>query len=135
MERFSVFVAGQPAPQGSKRHIGRGIMIESSQTLRPWRADVREACVTPRGKPLAFFDGAVAVRLEFVMKRPQATPKRRTPAATKKPDVDKLARAVLDAVGTAGLWRDDSQVVKLTALKRLAELDETPGCHIRIEEC
>ena len=32
-------------------------------------------------------------------------------------DVDKLARLVLDAITDAGLWRDDSQCVRLTTSK------------------
>jgi crossover junction endodeoxyribonuclease RusA len=132
-ERFSVFVAGHPAPQGSKRHVGNGVMIESSKQVKPWRSDVRSACLDLDGRPVVHFDGAVCVRLDFVLKRPASTPKKRTPMASKRPDIDKLARAILDAIGSAGLWRDDSQVVKLSAVKRLAEIDEAPGCHIRIE--
>lgn len=131
-ERFEVFVPGHPAPQGSKRHVGKGIMVESSKHVAPWRSDVRSACLDVAGKPLAFFDGAVHVELLFVLKRPVSTPKSRTPAAIKKPDIDKLARAVLDAIGSAGMWRDDSQVVALSAYKRIAMLDETPGCRITI---
>jgi crossover junction endodeoxyribonuclease RusA len=131
---LSVFVAGQPAPQGSKRYVGRGILVESCKAVKPWRSDIRSACVDDRGGPLVFFSGPVSVRLEFVMKRPASAPKRMTPAAVRKPDIDKLARAVLDAIGSAGCWRDDSQVVKLLADKRLAEIGETPGCKIRIEE-
>jgi crossover junction endodeoxyribonuclease RusA len=28
-------VPGKPAPQGSKRHVGRGIMVESSNHVAP----------------------------------------------------------------------------------------------------
>lgn len=34
------FVPGRPAPQGSKRHVGHGIMVESSRDLGPWRERV-----------------------------------------------------------------------------------------------
>src|SRR3546814_14230461 len=36
-------VHGSPAPQCSKRHVGRGRMIESSQKVKPWRQDVQAA--------------------------------------------------------------------------------------------
>jgi crossover junction endodeoxyribonuclease RusA len=125
---LSTFVPGRPAPQGSKRYVGNGISVESSKAVKPWRADIREH-VAPlhAGSPL---QGALSVRLEFVMPRPSSCPKRSTPPAVRRPDVDKLARAVLDALGSAGLWRDDAQVVQLAVAKRLAELGETPGCHI-----
>lgn len=31
------FVAGRPAVQGSKRHVGGGRLIESSRQVGPWR--------------------------------------------------------------------------------------------------
>jgi crossover junction endodeoxyribonuclease RusA len=129
---LDVFVPGRPAPQGSKRFLGnrggKGITVESSKAVAPWRADIREHVAARRSEPpLA---GALAVRLEFVLPRPVSTPKRRTPAAVKRPDLDKLVRAVLDALGSAGLWVDDSQVVDLATSKRLAEVGEASGCRI-----
>lgn len=129
MSSLDVFVPGRPAPQGSKRYLGAGRpMIESSKAVAPWRADIRTHLTTAHaGNPL---DGAVHVHLEFVLPRPKSTPKRRTPPATTRPDLDKLVRAVLDAITSAGVWNDDSQVVRLDARKRLAQLDEAPGCRI-----
>lgn len=129
-----VFVAGRPAPQGSKRHVGHGVMVEMSKHLKPWREDIRCALLDTAGHPLRQFGGdPIVLRLEFVMPRPASTPKRSTPAAVKRPDLDKLCRSALDAIGSAGVWTDDSQVIDLHASKRLAELGETAGCHIRIE--
>lgn len=129
-EVLAVFVPGRPAPQGSKRHVGRGIMVESSKAVGQWRDDIRSWIRAMHDAPP--IGGPVAVQLTFVMPRPASAPKRSTPPAVKRPDVDKLARAVLDAIGSAGLWRDDSQVVDLHAAKRLAELDEKPGVLIEI---
>jgi crossover junction endodeoxyribonuclease RusA len=130
---LSIFIPGTPAPQGSKRHVGGGVMIESSKAVKPWRQDVRAALLDGAGQPLARFEGAVSVRARFVMPRPVSTAKRSTPPAIKRPDLDKLIRAVLDAVGSAGVWRDDSQVVRLVADKRLAEIGETGGLHLTVE--
>jgi crossover junction endodeoxyribonuclease RusA len=74
---------------------------------------------------------ALAVEIEFVMPRPSGTPKRSTPPAVKRPDIDKLSRACLDAI-TDVLIHDDSAVVHLCVVKRLAEIDETPGAKINI---
>lgn len=126
-----VFVPGDPAPQGSKRYLGNGRMGEASKKVAPWRADVRGSLIAVWGAnpPIGF---AVRVDLEFVMPRPASTPKRYTPPAVKKADVDKLARAVLDAVTSAGVWADDKQVCDLRASKRLAEIGEQPGCWISV---
>ena len=48
----------------------------------------------------------------------------------KRPDVDKLARAVLDAITESGTLRDDCQVVALSARKRYGP----PGVAITLGE-
>lgn len=154
-----VFVAGRPAPQGSKRarpiYRGKGAAREftgkvaqvdmSGESLKTWRDDIRAALLGDDGLPRRRF-GAVAmvVRLEFRLSRPQshyrtgrnahllrdAAP--RHPAG--KPDIDKTSRAVLDAITSAGVWADDSQVVELYATKAWAESGETAGCRITVSE-
>lgn len=106
-------------------------MVESSKAVKPWRVDVawaaREAFLTP-------FDGPVRLELGFVMPRPKSAPKRSTPAAVKRPDLDKLVRAVMDAV-TGVVVVDDSQVVHLVATKRIAEIGEPSGVELTAYEC
>ena len=58
--------------------------------------------------------GPVRVSLVFFIERPKSV-KREHPSV--RPDIDKLARAVLDGLTTAGVYSDDSQVVDLTASK------------------
>lgn len=138
--QLAVFVAGRPAPQGSKdafrhKHSGKVVVVEKSKAVKPWREDVRQALLDDTGHARVRFDGPVHVQLEFVMPRPKSMPKTRaTPPHTKKPDADKLARAILDAVTSAGVWVDDSHVVDLHATKRTAELTEQHGCHITIRD-
>lgn len=106
-------------------------MVEMAKDLPAWREAIRWTAVNSwRHQPP--LDGGVSCHLVFVMRRPLSTPKRFTPPAVKKPDADKLARGALDALTSAGVWRDDSQVVDLHVTKRLAEIGETPGCHIRV---
>ena len=134
-QTYDIFVPGNPAPQGSKRYLGRGISIESCKRLPGWRADVRSAFIDDAGNPrISLEKKPVIVFLTFVLPRPKSAPKKTTPRATKKPDIDKLSRAILDAVGSAGVWHDDSQVVFLSADKRIAEIDEHPGCGIHLFE-
>lgn len=105
--------------------------------MKPWRKTVADSWAAafpgdttiPAGVP-------VFVRLVFVMPRPKATPKTQpTPPAVKRNgDLDKLARAVLDALVEGGAFHDDSQVVTLDAGKRIAELDEASGVLISVNE-
>jgi len=138
---LSFFVPGKPAAQGSKRALGPGRMIEQSKAVKPWRERVAwfalEATIKQaKGDPLAASPiprtTPVALYVEFVMPRPASTPKRSTPPAIRQPDLDKCVRAIGDAL-TGIAWVDDAQVTSLTAYKRLAELDEGPGCHIEVK--
>jgi len=50
----------------------------------------------------------------------------------RKPDLDKLTRSTLDAIGSAGAWRDDAQVVCLYVWKLYAADGEQPGAAMTI---
>jgi len=125
-----IWIPGNPAPQGSKRHVGGGRMIESSKSVKPWRESIRWAVLEVWRRPP--LEGSVHLQLEFRMPRPASTPKSRTPPAIKRPDLDKLIRAVLDALGSAGVYWDDSQVTTLEASKALAAVGGSPGLVITI---
>lgn len=125
-------VHGLPAPQGSKRHVGNGVMVESSKKVKPWRADVRQAAEDWRlenGSP-GPLTGSLIVMLTFSLPRPKARKKEHWVAT--RPDLDKLVRSTFDAL-TGVLWGDDSQVVYLTAQKTYVDSGELPGVVITIE--
>jgi crossover junction endodeoxyribonuclease RusA len=133
--RVEVFVPGRPAPQGSKTYYGKGQAKESSMGLPGWRADVRDAVRGALPEGWVRVVGPVCVLLEFVMPRPKSEP-RATRPHDRKPDSDKLIRAVFDAVTAGGLWKDDAQASSGYWHKRTAEPGEehgvrlvfTPGC-------
>lgn len=142
MSRLSFTVLGTPAPQGSKKHVGRGIMVESSKLVRPWRDTIawtaREALA---GKPP--LTGPVNLNVTFLLPRPKAHYRTGAKAhelkpsaptwSPKKPDLDKLLRALLDALTTAQVWGDDSQVATVHARKAYATDSRPPGCDITVE--
>lgn len=120
-------VDGIPAPQGSKRHVGNGRMIESSKKLKPWRDKlIRELKANYTGQPL---DEPIEVTAAFFMPKPQR-PRFPEPAVT--PDADKLARAVGDALQHAGVIKDDSRITEWRITKRYHTQGWT-GAHITIE--
>lgn len=129
---LNIDVAGIPAPKGSKRHVGKGRLIEASPRLKEWVERVSmTAWAATRPNPPS--DKPIEVYLRFTMPRPKNTPKSARPAATKRPDLDKLTRAVLDAIACICFF-DDSQVVSITAHKHIAVPDEPAGVHIRVIE-
>lgn len=129
------FVPGFPQPQGSKRGFvsanGKVSLVESAAGVKPWRSDVKVfAAEAMRGHLL--MTGPVSLRCDFIMKRPVSTPKSKpTPPATKKPDLDKLLRAIGDALkGTA--YAEDSLITEIIGTKRIAEEGEQPGVAISV---
>jgi Holliday junction resolvase RusA-like endonuclease len=99
---------GTPAPQGSKRHVGHGVMVESSKAVKPWREAVLHAALDALPLPWEPLDGPLAVRMVFTVARPKAARKRDV-APCRTPDLSKLARATEDAMTSAGVWADDAR--------------------------
>lgn len=139
---ITLTVYGRPAPQGSKRHVGNGRMIEMSRHVGNWRDDVRAAALehlanltglAVRTGPL---DGPLVVRMVFTIARPAAAKKRLAPHTM--PDLSKLARATEDALTTAGIWADDARVVEYTRLAKVypgsdPEALDRPGAYITVD--
>jgi crossover junction endodeoxyribonuclease RusA len=78
------------------------------------------------------FSGPVAVALAFRMPRPKSS--KPGQPADKRPDLDKLVRAVLDALTSAGMYEDDARVVDLRASKQLSEPGTSPGVWVTVAE-
>ena len=125
-------VIGDPAPQGSKRHVGNGVMIESSKKVKPWRQAVAVAAVQARAGTMPF-DGPVIVDVTFWLKPPaSASKKKLSLGPCRKPDIDKLLRSTFDALSTAGVWTDDARVVECGARKRYAPIAGHCGAEIMV---
>lgn len=128
MPPVTITVHGRPGPQGSKRHVGRGIMVESSKHVKPWREAVKAAALDALdgAAPMA---GAVYVEAVFSFVRPrnhygtgrnaavlkESAPQ--WPMSKSSNDVDKHLRSTFDALTDAGVWLDDAQVAAVNARK------------------
>ena len=139
-DSFTFTVLGKPAPQGSKRHIGKGILLEASKRCKPWRQDVRHTALQllPNGWRV-MMDKPIMVSITFVFARPKGHYRTNGELKAKSPkyctarigDTDKLCRSVLDALSGA-VFLDDSQVINLSAEKRYATRNEQPSAIITI---
>lgn len=128
-------VRGIPAPQGSKRAFvrnGRANLVEmAGASLKAWRQDVALAAMgAQKDQDWYIAEEPVAVHVLFRMPRPKSRPTDTWHAT--RPDADKLARAVLDALTTAKVWQDDSLVADLLVWKQYATDVAPPGAFIAV---
>lgn len=132
-EYLDFYAYGDPAPQGSKRHIGNGRMIEASKKLKPWRAAVADAVFrsyVSTGDDRSFTQ-PVIVTATFYLPKP-IRPKFKLWPAT-MPDLDKLQRSLGDALSIdAGLLADDGLIVWWNAQKVWAAVREDAGVKVSI---
>ena len=114
---ISFQVHGLPVAQGSTRVWmvkGKPVTTSSAKGLGAWRRLVAD--VAQDYAPEEPWDGPVGIELHFGLPKPKSAPKRRRVWPDKRPDLDKLCRAVLDAL-TYVIFSDDSQVIDLRAYK------------------
>lgn len=126
-------VEGVPAPQGSKTRTRYG-MFEASKRVKPWRELVKAAAVRAGDDACLLGPLRPPYRVEmwFFIAKPRTT-RASHPVAPVIGDVDKLARAVNDAIVQAGLIEDDRHIVKLVAEKAWA-VGEKPGVIVKVSE-
>lgn len=149
MMRQTVFtVHGDPAPQGSKRAFYNkktqrvNVVEDQHSRVRSWRGAVAEAVRENVDEFPEPFEGAVEVKLRFMLRRPKGhfgtgrnkgMVKASAPEfPAVQPDVDKLARSTLDGLVEAGLLSDDKLIVSLRAEKRYTGVH--PHCDVTVRE-
>lgn len=136
MDSFSFFVPGEPITEGSTKAFTSGQRVvvthDRGPELAAWRTRVkraaqdaaREAGWEPR------YDGPVAVTAVFLLPRPRSAKGRLLPYV--KPDLDKLIRAIGDALAPYkqdGVLKDDSRITVWRTAKEYAD-DYKPGAFI-----
>lgn len=138
---LNIEVCGVAAPQGSKnpgrsRTTGKMFVYEqNTERQKGWRDSVITAAAeTRKFYSHETFDGPVEVAIFLRMPRPASVSVKRRPFPSVKPDIDKLARNILDGLTQAAVYRDDAQVVRLYVEKQYATDDpgKGPGASIRV---
>ncbi|HOO03848.1 MAG TPA: RusA family crossover junction endodeoxyribonuclease [Methanomassiliicoccales archaeon] len=134
------FVAGEPVPQGSTKayyikKLERVVTTHTNANTENWRMRIAtEAQRTNELRSVSYFSDdrrlGYEVAMDFVFTRPKSQPKKWR-MNTKRPDLDKLVRAALDAI-TGVLIPDDSQVVRIAAGKSYGDGDRGPGLYISV---
>lgn len=129
---IELFIAGTPAPQGSKNAFRRGnriALVEANKNLPAWREQVTKELQKLNETNGIMIEGPIYVAAHFYIARPK-TNKRLYP--TTKPDLDKLTRAIGDCLTKAMIIQDDSYVIEWNARKSYADTMPT-GVLLTIE--
>jgi len=130
MQQVEFTVRGRPISKGSMRSFahkttGKVVTIHDNKRSRQWQKQIAQVAAFHSAEP---WEGPVELHLIFSFKRPKSAPGREYP--TVRPDLDKLARAVLDAL-TGVIYKDDSQVVGISAQKIYGTQE---GVEVQIKE-
>lgn len=113
--RVRFIVDAEPRPQGSmtavyNRRLGIArVRHNAAPALSLWRQQCRDAA---RLEGAEIWKGPIGIRIDFGVRPPID----RRHGYPKRPDLDKLVRAVLDAL-TGVCYDDDSQVTRIRASK------------------
>lgn len=120
MRELSFFVAGRPAPKGSKRGGAAGQLREASRYLPAWTWAVHLGAV--RARIAANWETATRpcqMGTIFFFDRPANPVPHAQDEPAVPPDVDKLLRAVADPLTVAGVWRDDALWTAVGATRKV----------------
>lgn len=136
MTELRIRIEGRAQPQGSakafafRRADGRlgANVVSDNPRLKDWRTTVALAARIAIGPGRQAYGGAVEIAAVFELPRP-ARCDRDYP--TVRPDLDKLARGILDAL-TGLVYVDDAQVIALTVRKLYAAAGVGPRTVITV---
>lgn len=141
-ELVAFSVGGEAQTQGDLRASRFGKLYHSNPKLESWRTLVgHEARLAMAGRPL--LAGPLRLSVRFILPRPgyhfgtgrnagQLKERFRHAYPDKQPDLDKLVRAIKDAL-TKIVWNDDGQVSRLGAQKDYAPEGEGAGVQVVVE--
>lgn len=136
IERYAI--PGDPIPKGRPRVALRGgrAMAYTPRRTELWEATAATLIRAQRG-PLPPLAGPVKLTVEAVARRPKRLRRRADDPfrvwRPTRPDIDNVAKAVMDALVLAGVLLDDGQVVYLVGLSWYAAKAAGPVVEFQLE--
>lgn len=144
-DELIIVMAGVAIPQGSmKGYMRKGkdnkqhvrITHSNKKDLDPWREAVGAAVGREVLNTVGWYsdnkDIGYVVHVIFNFPKPTSAPKKRR-LNTRRPDVDKLVRSILDAL-TEVAFPDDAQCVEVMGRKNYCPPDTPPHVLIRVRK-
>lgn len=147
---LSFVCLGVPIPQGSARAFGSRIVASNGHVLKPWRNALGSAAISQATlEQVGQFTGPVVVRATFYFRRPRSHYRQGRfahllrdnapayPTSRGCGDLDKLQRALGDALVDVSVLRDDDQIVRWRSAKAWCSDDDglsQPGAVVEVAD-
>jgi len=114
-----------------------GHVFTKDAKVRPWKAAIRARLLFAeeyRGELVRFFEIASSrgLKVEAIFVLPKPKTKKAGPPHLRRPDLDNLLKAAIDAFAEVGL-PEDAVVVEIIARKVTASEGREPGMSLRLE--
>ena len=129
---MQIIIDGPAVPQGRPRAVraGSGVRMYDPPKSRNYKEVVRLKCKSYMSRnQIKTVTGPLALHLTFYFKPPKSYSKKRIEAIksreelfTKKPDLDNLAKSILDGM-SGTVFVDDAQIVYMSLQKEYADRD------------
>ncbi len=139
MTRLAFTVLGEPVGKGRPRFVRKTGRTYTPEKTRNYEADValHAAMHAISQKWPRAFDGLCEVRLTVVCSRPGNRNRKKDPPgrmwrASGRSDIDNHVKAILDPMQSAGVFKNDSCVVRLVADLLWAAKDEAPCVEVEV---
>lgn len=135
---ISFFVPLIPTAKGRPRSFYRpGLGVRAYTPKETEQAETTFSSLARPYAPPGPLQGPLELKLMFLLPIPKSWPKWKRELGgwshDIKPDLDNLAKLVLDAFQRSGAWwRDDSQVCRLGLMKLYT--NGTPGTHVELNQ-
>ena len=129
---MQIIIDGPAVPQGRPRAVraGSGVRMYDPPKSRNYKEVVKLKCRSYMSRnQIKTITGPLALHLTFYFKPPKSYSKKRIEAIrkreelfTKKPDLDNLAKSILDGMNGT-VFVDDAQIVYMSLQKEYADRD------------
>lgn len=138
MRALSLWIPGEPVPQGRPVFSSKSKSARDPRRCAEYKSIVRGVALEALWDMesdqvrMPFPEGdALEVHLLFILCARRLAPGEVPRAKTTKPDLDNLAKAVLD--GLSGLaYSDDALVARLEVEAWVGAADDEPGCSVMV---
>lgn len=134
--QFECVIPGAPIGKGRPRaaKMGSHVRLYTPKRTADWERS--SALIMKNQWQSAPLDNICSVSIIAVFPRPKRLLRKKDPEHrlwhSSKPDIDNVCKSVLDSMVMAGVIRDDTQVVILTARSVYASKSEGPCVEVRL---